>query len=175
MTKSQLEDLPVIMSTLRKYASKKFIIFFDDLSFEESDSQYKYLKSAIEGGVESRPDNVLIYATSNRRHLIKETWRDRADGQDELFRNDSINETISLSDRFGLVITYLEPTQDEYLDIIDHFLKKEGITLDREELRVLGHRWNLEHSGRSGRSARQFVTHYLGSEEKPTYTRTVQE
>ena len=175
MTKSQLEDLPVIMSTLRKYASKKFIIFFDDLSFEESDSQYKYLKSAIEGGVESRPDNVLIYATSNRRHLIKETWRDRADGQDELFRNDSINETISLSDRFGLVITYLEPTQDEYLDIIDHFLKKEGITLDREKLRVLGHRWNLEHSGRSGRSARQFVTHYLGSEEKPTYTRTVQE
>lgn len=175
MTKSQLEDLPVVMSVLRKYASKKFIIFFDDLSFEESDSQYKYLKSAIEGGVESRPDNVLIYATSNRRHLIRETWRDRADGQDELFRNDSINESISLSDRFGLVITYLEPTQDEYLDIIDHFLKKEGVELEREELRVLGHRWNLEHSGRSGRSARQFVCHYLGSKEKPTYTRTVTE
>lgn len=164
MTKSQLEDLPVIMATLRKYASKKFIIFFDDLSFEESDSQYKYLKSAIEGGVESRPDNVLIYATSNRRHLIRETWRDRADGQDELFRNDSINETISLSDRFGLTITYLEPTQDEYIDIIDHYLKLEGVEIERDQLRVLGHQWNLEHSGRSCRSARQFVTHYLGQQ-----------
>lgn len=162
MQKSQLNELPKIMATLRQYASKRFIIFFDDLSFEESDSEYKYLKSAIEGGVESRPENVLIYATSNRRHLIRETWRDRVDGQDELFRNDSINETISLSDRFGLIITYLEPTQDEYLDIIDHFLQQEGVSLDREELRVLGHRWNLEHSGRSGRSARQFVTHYLG-------------
>ena len=162
MQKSQLNELPKIMATLRQYASKRFIIFFDDLSFEESDSEYKYLKSAIEGGVESCPENVLIYATSNRRHLIRETWRDRADGQDELFRNDSINETISLSDRFGLIITYLEPTQDEYLDIIDHFLRQEGVELDREELRILGHRWNLEHSGRSGRSARQFVTHYLG-------------
>ena len=162
MQKSQLSDLPKIMANLRQFASKRFIIFFDDLSFEESDSDYKYLKSAIEGGVESRPENVLIYATSNRRHLIRETWRDRNDEQDELFRNDSINETISLSDRFGLVITYLEPTQDEYLDIIDHFLQQEGISLPREELRVLGHRWNLEHSGRSGRSARQFVVHYLG-------------
>ena len=175
MTKSQLTDLPVIMSLLRKYASKRFIIFFDDLSFEESDSEYKYLKSAIEGGVESRPENVLIYATSNRRHLIRETWRDRQDGQDELFRNDSINETISLADRFGLVITYLEPTQDEYLDIIDHYLRMEGYILERDELRVLGHRWNLEHSGRSGRSARQFVTHYLGSVEKPAYQRDVEE
>ena len=165
MQKSQLSDLPKIMATLREYASKRFIIFFDDLSFEESDSDYKYLKSAIEGGVESRPENVLIYATSNRRHLIRETWRDRNDEQDEMFRNDSINETISLSDRFGLIITYLEPTQDEYLDIIDHFLQQAGISLEREELRVLGHRWNLEHSGRSGRSARQFVTHYLGQME----------
>jgi len=162
MQKTQLNELPRIMATLRQYASKRFIIFFDDLSFEESDSDYKYLKSAIEGGVESCPENVLIYATSNRRHLIRETWRDRVDGQDELFRNDSINETISLSDRFGLIITYLEPTHDEYLDIIDHFLSQEGIHLEREELRILGHQWNLEHSGRSGRSARQFVTHYLG-------------
>ncbi|MCR5177277.1 MAG: ATP-binding protein [Anaerovibrio sp.] len=162
MQKSQLSELPKIMSVLRQYASKRFIIFFDDLSFEESDSNYKYLKSAIEGGVESCPENVLIYATPNRRHLIRETWRDRTDEQDELFRNDSINETISLSDRFGIIITYLEPTQAEYLDIIDHFLQQEGVHLDREELRILGHRWNLEHSGRSGRSARQFVTHYLG-------------
>ncbi len=162
MQKSQLSDLPKIMSGLRQYASKRFILFFDDLSFEESDSDYKYLKSAIEGGVESRPENVLIYATSNRRHLIRETWRDRNDKQEEIFRNDSINETISLSDRFGLIIDYQAPSQDEYLDIIDHFLRQEGVELDREELRILGHRWDLEHSGRSGRTARQFVTHYLG-------------
>ncbi len=162
MQKSQLSDLPKIMSGLRQYASKRFILFFDDLSFEESDSDYKYLKSAIEGGVDSRPENVLIYATSNRRHLIRETWRDRNDKQEEIFRNDSINETISLSDRFGLIIDYQAPSQDEYLDIIDHFLRQEGVELDREELRILGHRWDLEHSGRSGRTARQFVTHYLG-------------
>ena len=105
---------------------------------------------------------MLIYATSNRRHLIKETWRDREDGQDEMYAKDSMNETISLSDRFGLIINYRSPNQDEYLSIIDHYLRQEGVCLDKEELRVLGHRWELEHSGRSGRTARQFVNYYLG-------------
>lgn len=162
MQKSQLSDLPGIMANLRQFASKRFIIFFDDLSFEESDSDYKYLKSAIEGGVESKPENVLIYATSNRRHLIKETWHDRNSEQDEMFRNDSINETISLSDRFGLIINYIEPNQQEYLAIIDHFLRQEGIEMEPEELRIEGNRWYMNHSGRSGRTARQFVTHYIG-------------
>ena len=162
LTKSQLTELPKIMESLRKFASKKFIIFLDDLSFEEFETEYKYLKSAIEGGVEARPKNVLIYATFNRRHLIKETWRDREDGQDELYAKDSMNETISLSDRFGLIINYRSPNQDEYLSIIDHYLRQEGVCLDKEELRVLGHRWELEHSGRSGRTARQFVNYYLG-------------
>ncbi len=162
ITKQQLVELPKIMETLRRFASKRFIIFLDDLSFEEFEVEYKYLKSAIEGGVESRPENVLIYATSNRRHLIKETWRDRNDEQDELYRNDSVNETVSLSDRFGLVITFLSPDQGQYLAIIEHYLKKEGIALDPEELRILGHRWELEHSGRSGRTAQQFVNYYLG-------------
>ncbi len=162
LTKSQLVELPKIMESLRKFASKKFIIFLDDLSFEEFETEYKYLKSAIEGGVEARPKNVLIYATSNRRHLVKETWRDREDGQDELYAKDSMNETISLSDRFGLIINYRSPNQDEYLAIIDHYLRQEGVCLEKEELRVLGHRWELEHSGRSGRTARQFVDYYLG-------------
>lgn len=162
LTKPQLTELPVILKALRQFATKRFIIFLDDLSFEGFETEYKHLKSAIEGGVESRPENVLIYATSNRRHLIKETWRDREDGQDELYKNDSINETISLSDRFGLVINYRSPNQDEYLAIIDSYLKRSGIYLPQEELRVLGHRWEIEHSGRSGRTARQFVDYYLG-------------
>lgn len=150
------------MDALRYFASKRFIIFLDDLSFEESDAEYKYLKSAIEGGVESRPENVLIYATSNRRHLIRESWRDRSESQDDVYRDDSMNETISLSDRFGLIIQYYAPDQKEYLAIIDHMLRKEGIKLTPEELRIAGVRWEMTHSGRSGRTAQQFVAHYLG-------------
>ncbi|MBR1396687.1 MAG: ATP-binding protein [Selenomonadaceae bacterium] len=162
ITKPQLVDLPKIMEALRQFASKRFIIFLDDLSFEESDSEYKYLKSAIEGGVESRPENVLIYATSNRRHLIRETWRDRVDGQDDLYRDDSVNETISLSDRFGLIIHYYSPSQSEYLEIIRHMLNKQGINMTDEQLRIEGLRWEMTHSGRNGRTAQQFVTNYLG-------------
>ena len=162
ITKPQLKNLPEIMDSLRKFASKRFIIFLDDLSFEESESEYKYLKSSIEGGVESRPENVLLYATSNRRHLIRETWRDRNEGQEELYRDDSLNETISLSDRFGLIIHYYAPTQAEYLEIIRHMLKKKNITLDDETLRIEGLRWEMTHSGRNGRTAQQFVNFYLG-------------
>ena len=162
LTKPQLKDLNKIIYTLRNYASKKFIIFLDDLSFEESDSEYKYLKSAIEGGVESRPENVLIYATSNRRHLIRETWRDRSDSQEDLYHQDSVNETISLSDRFGLIIYFYSPNQNEYLEIIRHMLKKSNIELDDEQLRIEGLRWEMTHSGRNGRTAQQFVNYYLG-------------
>ena len=123
--KEQLRKLPEIMNTLRNYAGRKFILFLDDISFEDSDAEFKAVKSAIEGGVSSCPPNVRLYATSNRRHLVRETWRDRE--QDELYRDDSINETISLSDRFGLVIHYHTPDQDEYLAIIDHMLMQKGI------------------------------------------------
>ena len=91
---------------------------------------------------------------------MRETWRDRE--QDELYRDDSINETISLSDRFGLVVHYHTPDQDEYLAIIDHMLMQKGIHLSPEELRIAGLRWEMTHSGRSGRTAQQFVAHYLG-------------
>ena len=162
ITKPQLKALPEIMETLRRFKSKRFIIFLDDLSFEESESEYKYLKSAIEGGVESRPENVLIYATSNRRHLIRETWRDRSEEHEELYRDDSTNETLSLSDRFGLIIYYYAPTQAEYLEIIRSMLKKRGIELDEETLRIEGLRWEMSHSGRNGRTAQQFINNYLG-------------
>ncbi|MBR3747803.1 MAG: ATP-binding protein [Selenomonadaceae bacterium] len=162
ITKPQLRNLPEIMKTLRKFMSKRFIIFLDDLSFDESEAEYKHLKSAIEGGVESRPENVLIYATSNRRHLIRETWRDRGDDQDELYRDDSANETISLSDRFGLIIHFYAPSQNEYLEIIRSMLKRNGVEIDEEKLKLEGLRWEMSHSGRNGRTAQQFVNHFLG-------------
>ena len=156
ITKPQLKELSKIMNALSKFANKRFIIFLDDLSFDESESEYKYLKSAIEGGVEPRPENVLIYATSNRRHLVREQdFEDR-------YNDDSVNETISLSDRFGLIIHYYAPTQTEYLEIIRHMLKKNGVDLEGEELRVEGLRWEMSHSGRNGRTAKQFVNFYLG-------------
>lgn len=162
ITKDQIKLLPDIMEHLRSLAGYKFIIFLDDLSFDQEERDYKYLKSVIEGGVASRPENVVLYATSNRRHLIKETWNDREDTQEELYRNDSVNESISLSDRFGIIINYDAPNQDEYLAIIDSYLQKEGISLSAEQLRVEGLRWELTHSGRNGRVAKQFVNWYLG-------------
>lgn len=160
-----MNKLPALMEHLSTIKSKKFILFFDDLSFDEDEKEYKYLKSVIDGGIIPQPDNVVIYATSNRRHLLKETWHDRHDELDEVYRDDSTNESISLSDRFGLIIHYAAPTQDEYLQIIDHELKKEGVVLDSNELRILGLRWEMEHSGRNGRIARQFVRWYLGNKK----------
>ena len=101
--RGQLHNLQQLMEKLGDIGSKKFILFLDDLSFDENEKEYKYLKSAIDGGVTPQPKNVLIYATSNRRHLLKETWHDRNDELDEVYRDDSTNESISLSDRFGLI------------------------------------------------------------------------
>ena len=156
VTKPQLKELSQVMEFLRKFANRRFIIFLDDLSFDENDFEYKYLKSAIEGGVASRPENVLIYATSNRRHLIREQ------DFDDRYNDDSVNETISLSDRFGLIISYYAPSQAEYLEIIRSMLKQKGVDLNGEDLRIEGLRWEMSHSGRNGRTAKQFVNYYLG-------------
>ena len=164
ITRDQLELVAPVLEKLNEIRSKKFILFFDDLSFDEGESSYKYLKSAIDGSVTAQPDNVLIYATSNRRHLLKETWSDRNDALEaEVYRQDSANESISLSDRFGLILHYSTPSQDEYLQIIDHELRKAGVQLSKEELRLQGIRWEMEHSGRNGRIANQFVKWYLGN------------
>ena len=167
ITRDQLELVSPVLEKLNEIRSKKFILFFDDLSFDEGESSYKYLKSAIDGSVTAQPDNVLIYATSNRRHLLKETWSDRNDALEaEVYRQDSANESISLSDRFGLILHYSMPSQDEYLQIIDHELRKAGVRLSPEELRLEGIRWEMEHSGRNGRIANQFVKWYLGNLEE---------
>ena len=153
-----------LLARAGKIRSHRFLFFFDDLSFDENEKEYKYLKSAIDGGAAPQPDNVLLCATSNRRHLLKETWAERSDEPEaEVYREDADNESISLSDRFGLILHFGAPTQQEYLAIIDHELQKEGVKLPPEELRVLGVRWEMEHSGRNGRIAKQFVQWYLGN------------
>ena len=163
LQRDQLQGLQALMEKLGVIGSKRFILFLDDLSFDENEASYKYLKSAMDGGVTPQPQNVVIYATSNRRHLLKETWRDRHDEWEEVYRDDNTNEAISLSDRFGLILHYAAPTQDEYLEIIGHELKKAGIELDPEKLRIEGLRWEMEHSGRNGRIAQQFVKWYLNN------------
>jgi predicted AAA+ superfamily ATPase len=159
VSKKDLECLPAIMNALRPWG-KKFIVFLDDLSFEEFEVGYKNLKSVMDGGLEAKPDNVLIYATSNRRHLVREVWNDRAG--DELHNQDSINEKISLSDRFGITLTFASPNQEEYLNIVEKIAKKSDIALTPAELRSQALRWEMAHSGRSGRLARQFIANLAG-------------
>lgn len=159
--KHQLIDFNRIIS-LVKNRNRYFIIFMDDLSFEEFEMDYKYMKAVIEGGIEKRPDNVLIYATSNRRHLIKETWNDRQNADGEVHISDSIQEKMSLADRFGISITYTSPNQKEYLEIVERLAEKNGIDLPKDELRRKALQWEMWHNGRSGRTAQQFIDYLLG-------------
>ena len=134
----------------------------DDLSFEEFEIEYKFLKAVIEGGVETKPDNILIYATSNRRHLIKETWQDRDDMEQngELHRSDTMEEKLSLANRFGVTIYYGKPSRIEFNHIVIELARKAGLTLSDDELKAEANKWELRHGGISGRTAQQFV-HYL--------------
>lgn len=159
--KHQFRDLSQVISQI-KNRNYKFIIFMDDLSFEEFEIEYKYLKAMIEGGLETKPDNVLIYATSNRRHLIRETWTDRSDiSKDELHRSDTMQEKLSLVSRFGVTIGFLAPNKNEFNEIVKGIAKNIGdIGLTEEELYAKANMWELSHGGRSGRTAKQFI-HYL--------------
>ncbi|MBQ2275387.1 MAG: ATP-binding protein [Lachnospiraceae bacterium] len=161
--KHQFEDLSSIIAHI-KNRNYRFIIYMDDLSFEEFEIEYKFLKAVIEGGMETKPDNVLIYATSNRRHLIRETWSDRSDmSQDELHRSDTIQEKLSLVNRFGVSINYSKPTQKEYFKIVIELAKKyPSITLSEEELCMEANKWELSHGGISGRTAQQFINYLAG-------------
>ncbi len=162
--KHQFEDLSEIISQV-KNRNYKFIIYMDDLSFEEFEIEYKYLKAVIEGGLETRPDNVLIYATSNRRHLIRETWSDRSDmSKDELHRSDTMQEKLSLVARFGISINYSAPTQKEYFEIVKTLAKKyENFGLTEEALLQKANAWELSHGGLSGRTASQFIVYMAGA------------
>lgn len=164
--KHQFEDLATVISKI-KNRNYKFIIYMDDLSFEEFEIEYKYLKAVIEGGLETKPDNVLIYATSNRRHLIRETWNDRSDmSKDELHRSDTIQEKLSLVARFGISINYSAPTQKEYFLIVEELAKKyDNFGLSKEELLQKANAWELSHGGLSGRTAAQFIIYMLSQQK----------
>lgn len=167
--KHQFRDLSTVIAQI-KNRNYRFIIYIDDLSFEEHEVEYKFLKAVIEGGVESKPDNILIYATSNRRHLIKETWNDKNDMEftGEIHRSDTIEEKLSLSSRFGVTINYSAPRKDEFLEIVRELAKREHIQMEDSELCALANRWELRHGGVSGRTAKQFVDYLAGknTEEK---------
>ena len=158
--KHQFQDLANIIEQV-KNRNYKFIIYMDDLSFEEFEIEYKYLKAVIEGGLEVKPDNVLIYATSNRRHLIRETWSDRSDmSQDELHRSDTMQEKLSLVARFGVSINFSKPSKKEYEDIILGLAAENpDISLSKEELLLQANAWSVRNGGYSGRVAEQFITH----------------
>jgi predicted AAA+ superfamily ATPase len=164
--KHQFEALSTVIAQI-KNRNYKFIIYMDDLSFEEFEIEYKYLKAVIEGGLETKPDNVLIYATSNRRHLIRETWSDRSDiSKDELHRSDTMQEKLSLVARFGISINYSAPNQNEYFEIVKGLAKQvEGLDLTEEELCAKANTWEMSHGGRSGRTAQQFIN-YLAGQDK---------
>ena len=162
--KHQFKDLQRIISEI-KNRNYRFIIYMDDLSFEEFEIEYKYLKAVIEGGLETKPDNVLIYATSNRRHLIRETWDDRSDrSSDDMHRSDTVQEKLSLVARFGVSIGYLKPSHQEYLHIVSELAKRyPEITLTPRELELKANQWELRSGGASGRTAQQFINYLVGS------------
>lgn len=165
--KHQFKDLSNVIASI-KNRNYKFIIYMDDLSFEEFEIEYKFLKAVIEGGVETRPDNILIYATSNRRHLIKETWNDRNDVQTQngMHHSDTMEEKLSLVNRFGVTINYSKPSQKEYFHIVVELARKNGVTEEQmsdETLRAEANKWELSHGGISGRTAQQFINYILGT------------
>ena len=151
--------MPQVLSEIKK-RNYRFIIFLDDLSFEENESDYKELKAMLEGALETREDRVLIYATSNRRHLIRETWNDRRDMeyQEDIHRSDTMEEKLSLASRFGVTIYYSKPDPKEYLHIVRELAERNGIELTGSELEDAARKWELRHGGMSGRTASQLIT-----------------
>lgn len=140
----------------------RFIVYMDDLSFEESELEYKYLKAIIEGGLGKRPQNVLIYATSNRRHLIRERFSDKRELDDELHMNDTVQEKLSLVARFGVTIYFGSPEKKEFQNIVKVLAERNHIYMPEEELYSEAIRWEMSHGGLSGRTAAQFITYLLG-------------
>lgn len=156
LRKEQAEDLPWVIAQLRDRAPR-FLIFIDDLSFEAHETEYKALKVLLEGSVEARPRNVLIYATTNRLNLIREQFSERGKPNDDVNWRDTMEEKQSLASRFGLRVTFTTPDQERYLKIVVALAQQRGLYLPEEELRVRALFWERQHAGRSGRLARQFV------------------
>ena len=158
--KHQLKDIHHVIAQI-KSRKFKFIIYMDDLSFEEFETEYKYLKAVIEGGLEKKPDNVLIYATSNRRHLIRESFKDK-DDMDDLHKNDTVQEKLSLSYRFGVTIYFGSPNKKEFNEIVLGLKEANNLKIDDETLLLEANQWELSHGGLSGRCAQQFIDYLLG-------------
>ena len=168
ITKEQIEKLPDILKLLRP-RGRKFIIFIDDLSFDEGEMGYKYMKSLLEGGSEGKPDNVLFYATSNRRHIIQEKWSDRGTGiseDAEIHTTDTLNEKLSLADRFGITITFPKPTPKEYINIVKGLAAERNIELDENTLQQQAMQWEIRQKGMSGRTAKQFINNLMWNTQK---------
>ena len=161
--KHQFTHLSDLIARLKK-RNYKFIIYIDDLSFEENEIEYKFLKAVIEGGVENRPDNIVIYATSNRRHLVRETWDDRKDMKfsNDVHTSETMEEKLSLAARFGVSINYPSPRKQEFNDIVIALAKRKGLEISDEELIFEANKWEIRHGGLSGRTAEQFINYLLG-------------
>ncbi len=156
LSKEDLAALPRLLDALRGRAPR-FLLFVDDLSFEEHEVEYKSLKALLEGSVEEPPENVRLYATSNRRNLIRESFSDRGELGDDVHARDTMQEKLSLAARFGLRVTFPAPDQRRYLEIVAGLARERGIEVPEEELRERALLWDRWHAGRSGRTARQFV------------------
>ena len=163
--KHQFGSLSNVIAQI-KNRNYKFIIYMDDLSFEDFEIEYKFLKAVIEGGVETKPENILIYATSNRRHLIKENWSDRNDVvmQNGMHQSDTMEEKLSLVHRFGVTINYSKPSQKEYFNIAIRLARRLGVTMPDEEICAEANKWELSHGGISGRTAQQFANYLAGQQ-----------
>ena len=163
----QKEGLAQMPRLIRSLAGRrqKFILFIDDLAFDQDDNTYSIMKTILEGGLERRPANVAIYATSNRRHLIKETWNDRndQDNSNDKHHSDTVEEKLSLVNRFGVTISYSKPSQKEFFNIVTELARKSGCTLSDEELCREANKWELSHGGISGRTATQFVNYIMAN------------
>lgn len=159
--KHQLRDINEVIAQI-KNRNYRFIIYMDDLSFEDYETDYKYLKAVIEGGLEKKPDNILIYATSNRRHIVREKFSDKDDRDDDLHTNDTVQEKLSLAYRFGEAIFFGRPGKKEFDNIVLTLARRHGITMSDDELLLEANKWELSHGGMSGRTATQFIDHLLG-------------
>lgn len=165
MYKHQFQDLNEVITQV-KNRNYKFIIYMDDLSFEDFEIEYKYLKAVIEGGLEKKPENVLIYATSNRRHLVREKFSDKEERRDDLHAGDTVKEKLSLVSRFGVTIFFAAPDKKEFQNIVRVLAERYGVEMPEEELLLEANKWELAHSGLSGRCARQFIDYLLGTRRK---------
>ena len=159
--KHQFKDINEIIAQI-KNRNYKFILYMDDLSFEDFETEYKYLKAVIEGGLEKKPENVLIYATSNRRHLIRESFSDRDEWSGDVHKTDTVQEKLSLAARFGVSIYFGAPDKRQFQEIVRELARRDGVNMDEDKLLLEANRWELGHGGFSGRTARQFVDNLLG-------------